>query len=596
MTDPKLYKISVKKGNKNLSHTRNLDENITGTAPYNFIPLNSTALMYDSEDPNLINHEKYFNSRRSGYLECTLESLSNIFIGSPNDKNSTEFFMPAGKPLIPGSSIRGMLRNMVNIISYGKFETDGLHNHLYSRPFAGNDRRLRNWYDEKMTNTIPNGYESRKDYKALAGYLTKGKNRKWYIQPAQNSNNSQFTKISSEDVSRELKEYRLKPYSYYKWTNGGMVIVTNKTMQKGKNHDWLVHSPDFSKSPISVPEQVIDDYRLDTQLSNPSRRIKINILKSYEADKSSNFKDGIPVFYTLDNSNKDISAFGHGPMFRQAYDKNISDHLQNKHKTTKHTDMAERLFGNINLTDNNSPGSFAGSINVEDARLIGDPKWGEQKSIYLSGPKPTHYTNYLVQDVGKPNQLKNWNDDTLIRGFKMYWHQQNITENQENQFADSILPLSKGNKFSFKIYFDNITSYELGALLTAVNLKEGLAHKIGRGKSIGLGSVKIIPKLYLIDSKSWYNKIFHTLDWKLGYNRTAKFQIFMDNFQNFIVNNVDELENDRKSSSFWDLYRMRQLSNMLDINKGMDHEKSGKLAVHDFKNKNKKILPIPEDV
>lgn len=61
----------------------------------------------------------------------------------------------------------------------------------------------------------------------------------------------------------------------------------------------------------------------------------------------------------------------------------------------------------------------------------------------------------------------------------------------------------KGSEFSFKIYFDDISEQQLQELIWSINLGENsetgnYCLKIGRGKPLGLGSVKIvIDKVFL---------------------------------------------------------------------------------------------------
>lgn len=93
-------------------------------------------------------------------------------------------------------------------------------------------------------------------------------------------------------------------------------------------------------------------------------------------------------------------------------------------------------------------------------------------------------------------------------GRKFYWHQKinkapgiKLTEadNRKEEFSDrnvAIRPLKKGIKFSFKVYFNDITEDELKKLMWVLEIggSKDHAHKIGMGKPIGLGSVQISVK------------------------------------------------------------------------------------------------------
>jgi len=135
----------------------------------------------------------------------------------------------------------------------------------------------------------------------------------------------------------------------------------------------------------------------------------------------------------------------------------------------------------------------------------------------LSSPKPRHRSFYLK-------------DHQEIRGRKLYVHRQENRANYEENadkperetdrncsIEESILP---GACFSGRVYFTNLTAQELGLLLWGlelddqeVTLEQGqlsipkglLAHKIGMGKPLGLGSVKMrVKTIALHDPKARY--------------------------------------------------------------------------------------------
>ncbi|MBQ9199636.1 MAG: TIGR03986 family CRISPR-associated RAMP protein [Lachnospiraceae bacterium] len=106
-------------------------------------------------------------------------------------------------------------------------------------------------------------------------------------------------------------------------------------------------------------------------------------------------------------------------------------------------------------------------------------------------------------------------EDVVIAGRKFYWHHKGKVITSHDQKAldaakdakdkgkdifsssDNYIELVKaGEKFSFTVYFDDITEEQLKKLVFALNFGENvvdstLCHKIGHGKPIGLGSVKI---------------------------------------------------------------------------------------------------------
>ena len=104
----------------------------------------------------------------------------------------------------------------------------------------------------------------------------------------------------------------------------------------------------------------------------------------------------------------------------------------------------------------------------------------------LSGPKPRHHPTY-----GKNGQRGG-----DIAGRKFYYHHQNpkfdVIEQNSNDRSSAIDEIAlPGCVFEFQIYVANLKSEELSTLLLAIELDEGLGHKIGLGKAIGLGSCQI---------------------------------------------------------------------------------------------------------
>ena len=98
------------------------------TAPYNFIPLNEKIVPSpwndESQIPHLLQHRA---NLLSGYLDITLENLSDFFIGNTthfeDDKQKKQCHGikdKYGNPIIMGSSIRGMIKNLMEIMAYSK--------------------------------------------------------------------------------------------------------------------------------------------------------------------------------------------------------------------------------------------------------------------------------------------------------------------------------------------------------------------------------------------------------------------------------------------------------------------------------------------
>jgi hypothetical protein len=87
--------------------------------------------------------------------------------------------------------------------------------------------------------------------------------------------------------------------------------------------------------------------------------------------------------------------------------------------------------------------------------------------------------------------------DPTLAGRKVYWHGDfagpytgDKDGNTHTKFNCTVKPLEKG-VFKFNVYFEDLTETELNDLVFTLRLNgEGL-HKIGKGKPLGMGSIKI---------------------------------------------------------------------------------------------------------
>ncbi|MCL4256793.1 MAG: TIGR03986 family CRISPR-associated RAMP protein, partial [Anaerolineae bacterium] len=91
-------------------------------APYNFVPLNDEHML----EGELFPHTCYAEGRHTGYFDVEMTTVTPLFVRGmrgadmPNDTKISEPFMLNDKPVIPGSSLRGMIRAIVEIITFGK--------------------------------------------------------------------------------------------------------------------------------------------------------------------------------------------------------------------------------------------------------------------------------------------------------------------------------------------------------------------------------------------------------------------------------------------------------------------------------------------
>jgi len=254
--------------------------------------------------------------------------------------------------------------------------------------------------------------------------------------------------------------------------------------------------------------------------------------------------EGNPVFYLVDSDGV-IRAFGHTPNFRVPFRREGTrrasspwDYVPETLRRESDTDLAEAIFGYTKAQGQGKERAYAGRVSITDARLNGDPDqaWlasGEPVVPRILGsPKPTTFQHYLVQTA--PNEsasLHHYASDTpsetVIRGHKLYWHKDNVEveciqeedpENKHDTQHTQIRPVRAGVTFDFRIYFENLSLAELGALLWVLDKAQDDAYRLtlGMGKPYGMGAVKIESTLHLTDRVRRYKQLFEEEKWAAG--------------------------------------------------------------------------------
>lgn len=227
------------------------------------------------------------------------------------------------------------------------------------------------------------------------------------------------------------------------------------------------------------------------------------------------------------------------------------------------------------------------------------------------------------------HELRSYNDieETEIRGFKRYWHKKNISES--HYVADSetvrfppggkgvqerkkrkdgsleewkvskqhtvIKPVKAGTTFEKgRVYFENLSGEELGALLVALELPPNMRHQIGMAKPYGLGSVKIVPTLVIQKRKDRYNTLFDAGRWSDGSLLDADIlqikKSCVSGFKNKVKSFVGEF-------SFNKIQRLKELFTLLAWEEE-DPNRSAKqyVQVTDVQWKSRHVLQFPTDI
>lgn len=529
---------------------------------YNFVPFTRTVLA-SPLDAMKNDFRGYIESQEtySGTLSLELSNVTPLFIGG-NGSDEAAFFSPNGEPLIPGSTLRGMVRSLFKIVTAGTMrrDEDFVDRHLYFRCLMAPKsmpqlKELNAYYVKRMSTEHADSKSDKPVKRAKPGFLYRLEgDGTYYLAPC-------------DMKSIKAYEYGTIPEkSQVDWNPKEKIAYILTGNQKNKKFVRCLSNPDWNEAE-SVPEQLIQEYRDDT------RRKGVDLLNdSSSAEQQTAYRGGsakqfsgrsdidflVPCFYTKENG--EITSFGHGRSYRIPYQKSVGDRLPAVlQKNPDVVDFSDAVFGRKE--------DWAGRVSFEDARLTSPVNLGPKAWVKpLLGANPTSYQLYLTQNDWPP---AHWDSDAPVemRGYKMYWHKnignsdwQAKTEQQKKSLTKKIEPLLAGNTFSSAIHFRNLTAVELGALLKVFRLqqddKEDIVYKLGMGKSLGMGSVRIKSALHLDADR--YGSLFDGGKWQES-KQSADAMTFIEAFDTYVKEHLGSAESSYQAS-------LKNLRIMLDWN------------------------------
>lgn len=480
-----------------------------------------------------------FEDGLSGKLELDIQSHSPLLPGVLEGKDKkgrgkvAPFQLPDNEYAIPGSTLRGMIRSVLEIASASKMKYID-DKRLALRDLTAGARPI---YGDKLTRTrSARVYEPR----SLAGWLyfdDSAGSSGWKILPCEygrvehhllntliaeplkhcktaekkyqswlKKNTSLVVQVSVTEPqehqhSRGNKLYYRKVTKLVAGGEGGTVVFTG---QPGPNkHMEFVFLP-ASEEALAVPDAAMRGFMDIHRESNEWKYL--NKLQPEQG------LPGIPVFYLTDDSG--ISSLGLAMMYKLAYATTGAELVRNVQKkkplrTPGHLafDLVELLFGCVD--DEHGKNSFKGRVSFSVANCTSRREQvtvSEEPVTILNSPKATYYPNYIKQaaadgavgTTGRYNTLMK--PDAEISGWKRYpVHDHPAVQKLSGKQVDStkvqvqLKPITSKPEFSARLRFHNLKPEELGALVWALEWggDAALRHSIGMGKPFGFGQVSI---------------------------------------------------------------------------------------------------------
>lgn len=462
--------------------------------------------------------------------------------------------LPPSNPVIPGSEIRGALRSVFEAAFNGCMSSVEGDRDLSRRCAEIKKPGVLSWDKNEEAWILK---ECKKARVRVQQKIEKNYNEdqwKWVDRESyEKLSEGQSVQVRNKYDMNTVKDFRVfnsgkKPYG--KWITG--------FLHKGEYIDDKKCEYVFYR----LSDEKITVYDEDVELL---KRVWLEYKKNGKAQEEEWYKefdikpDGskILVYYSIEkenNKNKNQNKQKHVYMSpacigREAFGKQIESLLKNNGGYQPCSDEnlcpACRIFGMMDKSEKPRAYAYGSKVRITDATLINPVKNSAdlfEKPVVLpemGEPSPSaveFYTESPYDSNQKNNEQNYWTYDykyikkskdpkerevlgesqPKIRGRKYYWHKDvDLNEfkgNKVSAMQQRIRPLKPNKKsdlhptFQFRVYFEQLNKKQLEQLKWSLDLgNPDCAHKIGRGKPLGFGSVQIrVESLYTrnIDEKT----------------------------------------------------------------------------------------------
>lgn len=635
-------------------HIAKIPDTTRAVAPYNFVELPDQVIETEAGS-RLVTQDRYDAGLNTGSINCTLTTSSPLFIRAglttegfqkgQESKDLADFYYTnpvSKKPVLPGSSLRGMLRSLVEIVSYSKISKVSDQQRFFFRAVAApTDDSIGNLYKSTLSQTG-----------VKAGYL-QNKDNQWFIKPAKSIEGNTFVWVkdsaAKESIAHftSMKENDYIPQyvsnvsfgdiftkNYRKFagkisnspdahqyvgvlvSSGNMVETSQDAAQTPRSNHCLVREPDPDIT-IPIDEDAVWHY--------------CNSLTEFQrqeppfSDDSGVLKPGRCIFYCEPSTGKSITLFGQSPNFRIPYSfkgngeaASAADFVPESLKSADIVDIAESIFGYVRdeKRADSQKQARRGMVSFSDGvcqetdltDLFMTDADGRVPKI-LASPKPTTFQHYLVQTSAEKPKLKHYasqpETETVIRGHKLYWHQGSSPDIWHPTPDDApetqitrIRPIKHSKDFKFKIEFENLSSTELGALLWVLDIaqKDEYRLSLGMGKPLGMGAVKVDHEVYLSDRTQRYSTLFDEEGGWAQANRSIlgneAEEEHIQTFERYVLTELGE----SGKSKLKQLRRIKMLLAMLKWNESLSKEERDQRRYMEIERDRKNIHVIGQPV
>lgn len=454
--------------------------------PYSFVPFSDVVYQLDETELAELDtiQDAPVKNGLSGKISVDFEAQTPFCVRSEEKGNARI----CDRYFVPGSSIKGMLRGVMEILSMANVRNGVVNNRYSMRDLRSSDYELK-----------------ADDGTKLSGFLFK-LNGKYYIQECacekyhydEIDQWREFFKdgktVNDLKNAKSLKDkYDVFKSMYLQFEGEEQLCMFMLSgFMNNKRHEYLLDIPARFDNLIPINLQEWKDFIFIHEEENDNKSWEfwekklINYSGVSEIEKSQ--KPGIaPCFFRLSDDGKSVKDLGFAFLYRQPYPKRVHDMIPRSYPEDG-LDMCDAVFGYVN-----GKNALKGRVQVGHSFISNAEVLGEQKFV-LGSPKPTFYPFYLSQE-NHGRGLNTYCSDTVISGTKRYLVHAEAQASQPGtpNVDTSFYPLDKGTRFTTDIYFHNLHDYELGALLSSITFfnHTECSHSLGYSKPYGFGKMKV---------------------------------------------------------------------------------------------------------
>ena len=532
------------------------------TSAYNFVPLSRHVVQPDWQD--LVSHDLPLQEGLCAELEIELEAHTPLLVGGERagtgPSHPVEFCRDAhGMPVVPGSSLRGLLRNVLEIATFARLAPV-----MDDRALSLRDLNLPA-YRNHFTRRRGGAFE----VASRGGWLRfDAESRQWAIHecavlrifhedlkvrpggPDTPSLHDRFVQLHRAAGKDEQRMAQLKyeaaggkvAFFYkgdaapteYQHSRGNVLVyrrawLCNQDAMTGQGYLVLTGQPGKLEGPRDThqPGTKHIEFLFDAQVSarnevSPAVMQQFHEVYAESSDlgylsssKSPHAARGIPVFFLQDRSGA-VSSLGLSQMYRLPGPRSLGRIAADQQNATSddRLDFVQTLLGHV---IDGRP-ALKGRVAMGDLRWL--PENGQTtapladaqfaRQTVLAAPKPSFHPNYLEQSESRktgadPRQhpyRSILDDKAALRGWKRY-PVRDLAEvalvqpPTQGAASNSVLrPLAPGVRFRGTLRLHNVRPEELGALVWALDFGDtGGGHRHALGMGKPFGFGQVSLRL-----------------------------------------------------------------------------------------------------